>query len=288
MSITNTPLRYPGGKSSLSSFLAQVIVLNNLQGGTYVEPYAGGAGAALNLLFKGAVNHIVINDFDPAIYAFWVSVINETDEFACRISSVPLTIEEWHRHKNILKTHKLQSFFDVGFAAFFLNRCNRSGILKAGPIGGQHQTGEYTLGARFHRENLIEKIRRIERHKKGISVYNLDAIDLLQKVVPSIDGPKLVYLDPPYFKKGHQLYLNAYEHDDHENLAWALGKMSSSDCWVLTYDDAQEISDLYQDSITSTYTLNYSAAKAKQGRELLISPPWLVLPEKIGTRFVMA
>lgn len=288
MPITNTPLRYPGGKSSLSSFLAQVIELNDLQDGTYVEPYAGGAGAALNLLFQGTVNHIIINDFDPVVYAFWASILNETDEFACRIASVPLTIEEWHRQKNILKTHNQQNFFDVGFAAFFLNRCNRSGILMAGPIGGQHQTGAYTMDVRFNREDLVRKIKRIERYKEGISVYNLDAIDLLQKVVPVIDGPKLVYLDPPYFKKGPQLYLNAYEHDDHENLAWALGKMSSSDCWVLTYDDTQEIRALYQDSITSTYTLNYSAAQSKQGRELLISPPWLMLPDKIGPRFVMA
>lgn len=288
MPITNTPLRYPGGKSCLTSFLTQVIELNDLQGGTYVEPYAGGAGAAMNLLFKGTVNHIIINDFDPAVYAFWVSALNDTDEFAYKISSVPLTIKEWHRQKNILKTHYQQNFFDVGFAAFFMNRCNRSGILKAGPIGGQHQAGAYTMDARFNRKNLIKKIRRIEQHKDRISVYNLDAIDLLQKVVPDINGPKLVYLDPPYFKKGHQLYLNAYEQDDHENLAWALGKLLSSDCWVLTYDDAQEIRDLYQDSITSTYTLNYSAAKAKQGCELLISPPWLMLPDNVDIRFVRA
>jgi DNA adenine methylase len=287
MSTTNTPLRYPGGKSSLSSFLAQIVELNDIQGGTYVEPYAGGGGAALNLLYQGTVNHIVINDFDSTIYAFWVSVLNETDEFAFRISSVPLTIEEWHHQKDILKTHYRQNLFDVGFAAFYLNRCNRSGILKAGPIGGQHQTGPYKIDARFNRENLIKKIRRIELYKERISVYNLDAIDLIQEVVPSIDGSKLVYLDPPYYKKGPQLYLNAYEHDDHENLAWVLGKTSRSDCWVLTYDDTQEIRALYQDSIALTYTLNYSAAHSKQGRELLISPPWLMLPDKIGTRFVL-
>lgn len=288
MPSTNTPLRYPGGKSSLSSFLAKVIELNDLQGGTYVEPYAGGAGAALNLLFQNTVNHIVINDFDPAIYAFWVSAINETDEFARRIASTPLTIEEWHRQKNILKTHNQQNFFDVGFATFFLNRCNRSGILKAGPIGGQQQAGTYKIDARFNREKLINKIRKIERHKARISFYNLDAIDLLQEVVPGIDGPKLVYLDPPYFKKGHQLYLNAYDHEDHENLAWALGKAPSSACWILTYDDAQEIRNLYQDSPTLTYTLNYSAARSKQGRELLITPPGLMLPDEIGPRFALA
>lgn len=287
MSTTNTPLRYPGGKSSLSPFLAQVVELNGIQGGTYVEPYAGGAGAALNMLYQGTVNRIVINDFDSTIYAFWVSVLSETDEFAFRISSVPLTIEEWHRQKDILKTHYNQNLLDVGFAAFYLNRCNRSGILKAGPIGGKDQTGPYKMDARFNRDNLIKKIRRIELHKERISVYNLDAIDLLQEVAPSIDGPKLVYLDPPYYRKGPQLYLNAYEHDDHENLAWALGKTSTSDYWVLTYDDAREIRALYGDSIASTYTLNYFAARSKQGRELLISPPWLKLPDNLGARFVL-
>lgn len=286
MPTTNTPLRYPGGKSSLSSFLKQVIELNDLQEGTYVEPYAGGAGAAINLLYDGSVRHIVINDFDPAIYAFWISILNNTDEFICKIESVPLTIEEWYCQKNILRTFDLQNLFDIGFATFFLNRCNRSGILKAGPIGGLKQAGEYSIGARFNRKNLVKKIRLIQQHKERISVYNLDAIELLQKVIPKIDGPKLIYLDPPYFKKGPQLYLNSYEHDDHENLAWALDKLSSSVCWVLTYDDAQEIRALYQDSSILTYTLNYSAAQSRQGRELLISHPKLRLPNIIGSRFI--
>jgi DNA adenine methylase len=288
MPVTNTPLRYPGGKSSLSLFLAQVIELNGLLGGTYVEPYGGGAGAAINLLFHGIVNQIVINDYDPAVYAFWFSVLNNTDDFVSKISSVPLTINEWHNQKNILKTHVRRNLFEVGFAAFYLNRCNRSGILMAGPIGGQRQIGTYKIDARFHRENLIKKIRRIELYKEKISVYNLDAIDLLQEIVPSIDGPKLIYLDPPYYKKGPELYLNAYEHDDHENLAWALSKTSKSDCWVLTYDDAREIRELYSDSIASTYTLKYSAAQAKKGSEILITPPWLILPDKIDTGFVLA
>lgn len=284
MSITSTPLRYPGGKSFLTSFLSQIIKLNELQGGTYIEPYAGGAGAALNLLFQGTVNHIIINDFDPAVYAFWTAIINHTDDFINKIAIIPLTIDEWNRQKNIFKSSDQQSSFDVGFATFYLNRCNRSGILKAGPIGGQQQTGKYKIDARFNRDGLIKKIRKIKKYQNQISIYNLDAIDLLQNILPKIDGPRLVYLDPPYFHKGYQLYLNAYDPDDHENLAWALGKMKRSDRWVLTYDDAQEIRDLYQNNITLTYTLNYSAAKSKKGRELLISPPGLIIPEETGNR----
>lgn len=285
MATTRTPLRYPGGKSSLSAFLAQVLKLNQLHGATYIEPYAGGAGAALNLLFTGAVDRIVINDFDRTIYSFWDSIINRTQDFINRIISIPLTIEQWQQQKHILKTQSQHKSFDVGFAAFYLNRCNRSGILKAGPIGGMQQNSSYTLGARFHRQNLIKKIEKIAQHGKKISVYNMDAIDLLIQVVPTINGSKLVYLDPPYFRKGPQLYLNSYEKDDHENLAWVLKKTTSSYCWLLTYDDVQEIRDLYQDKSLLTYTLNYSAAQPKQGRELLISPPWIKLPKEIGPTF---
>ena len=52
MGITHSPLRYPGGKSILSPLLGNFIEINNLLDGIYIEPYAGGAGAALKLLFS--------------------------------------------------------------------------------------------------------------------------------------------------------------------------------------------------------------------------------------------
>lgn len=280
MSLTNSPLRYPGGKSSITSFLAKVIQLNGIGGGTYIEPYCGGAGAALSLLFKGTVSRIIINDFDPVIYSFWFSILNATKEFVEQVSTIPLNINEWHRQKEILNNYYEYDCFDVGFAAFYLNRCNRSGILKAGPIGGQHQSGKYNLGVRFNRVNLIDKIRRIASYKDNISVYNLDAIDLMMDVIPSIDGPKLVYLDPPYYEKGKQLYLNAYEHEDHQNLAWALDKSMQSDLWILTYDDSLEIRHLYNKNMISTYSLTYFAHHVKKGSELLIAPHRIMLPDQ--------
>ena len=288
MSLTNSPLRYPGGKSTISSFLAQTIFLNDLEGGVYIEPYAGGAGAALNLLFKGVVRKIIINDYDPVIYAFWISILSKPEEFIKRVSTIPLNINEWNRQKEIIKTYQKQEMLDVGFAAFYLNRCNRSGILKAGPIGGKRQSGKYTLDVRFNRENLIKKICRIVKFKEKIKVYNYDAISFLRDEVQNIEGPKLIYLDPPYYEKGQQLYLNAYEHEDHENLAWALTKMSPFDYWILTYDDAPQIRELYNGSSKSMYSLNYYASHPKKGRELLITPPIVRLPDQVDTRFVLA
>jgi len=70
-----TPLRYPGGKTSLFEFFDSVIKGHGWSKVTYIEPYAGGAGAALSLLFLNKVNKIIINDYDPAIFCFWKSAV---------------------------------------------------------------------------------------------------------------------------------------------------------------------------------------------------------------------
>lgn len=36
-----SPLRYPGGKRKLAGFVRDAVILNDIQGGTYVEPFAG-------------------------------------------------------------------------------------------------------------------------------------------------------------------------------------------------------------------------------------------------------
>ncbi|WFS62318.1 DNA adenine methylase [Pseudodesulfovibrio thermohalotolerans] len=285
MATTYTPLRYPGGKSSIAPFLEQVIDLNGIRGGVYVEPYAGGAGAALRLLFENVVDRIVINDLDPCVAAFWNAVLNDTDRFLCQIESVPLDIDEWYNQKRVLDSWRKHEPFDVGFATFYLNRCNYSGILKAGPIGGKKQSGKYKLHVRFNHGVLMDKVLRIAMCREKIEVHNLDALELLRDVVPAIDSPTLVYLDPPYYDKGSQLYLNAYEHDDHANLANLLPQVGDSAHWVMTYDDAREIRELYEVNWVGTYSLNYFAHHAKQGNELVIAPPNVILPEQVDVAY---
>ena len=266
-------------------FLRDVLALNGIKHGIYIEPYAGGAGAALTLLFEKVVDRIIINDFDPVIYAFWTSILQASDLFIQKIETIPLTIQQWHIQKKILENYRHYQLFDVGFAAFYLNRCNRSGILKAGPIGGQHQAGKYTLGVRFNRKTLATKIHRIASFREQISIYNIDAIQFLQEVIPKIKGPKLAYLDPPYYEKGKQLYLNAYDHEDHRNLALFLESRLGDCSWILTYDDVEEIRKMYKSSNTTTYSLNYFAHHAKRGNELLIAPPNLCLPEQVQIKY---
>lgn len=251
-----TPLRYPGGKGKLGPWLGELMRHNKISGGYYVEPYAGGAGAALYLLMSGYVNHIIINDLDPAIHAFWWSILNKSDEFIEKIKQTDVTAVEWKKQKEILNHIDDHDMLSIGFATFFLNRTNRSGILKGGMIGGNDQSGNYKIDARYNKQNLIERIEYVAFYKDRISLYNLDALRLLQDVVSSLPNKALVYLDPPYYVKGGQLYRNHYKHDDHKELSDAVKNIGHS--WLVTYDKCDEIKELYYDSECIEFSLRYS------------------------------
>ena len=170
-----TPLRYPGGKARFAPLIADVINSNKLTGGHYLEPYAGGAGVALVLLMDGVVRHIHINDADPAVAVFWRAAVQETAELIKLVASEPVTIEAWHHWRAMMLGETEGTQLERGFATLFLNRTNRSGILKGGVIGGKAQSGTYTLDARFMRDELCLRLERIGRHSGKISVYQEDS-----------------------------------------------------------------------------------------------------------------
>ncbi|MCL4456423.1 MAG: DNA adenine methylase [Nitrospirae bacterium] len=278
-----SPLRYPGGKAGLSHFLQDMIRLNGLSGCDYYEPFAGGAGAALRLIADGCVQKIILNDADPCIYAFWVSVLTETERFVDRIRTVPLTINEWHKQQEVHHNPSSYSTFAIGFSSFYLNRCNRSGILKgAGPIGGSKQEGDWKLSARFNRETLIKRIQIIGEHKDAIYISNYDAIDFLKKTLPRGSGRKnvLVYADPPYVEAGKRLYYNSYKRADHELLANYLLQQRFLKC-VISYDNTEFIRGLYSQYRQLLFSLRYSLQKKGKGFELLITPRHLKVPKSI-------
>lgn len=261
-----SPLRYPGGKTFLFPFFDKVIKDNKLEKVTYVEPFAGGAGAALALLFLEKVDHIVINDFDKAIYSFWKSAIFDSAEFIKKIYSTPVTMKEWRKQKLIYRNSK-STRFDRGFATFFLNRTNVSGILDGGPIGGIHQKGNYKIDARFNKEKLAERIYQLSLYKNRISVFNKDGLDLIGNYLNKKNF--FIYLDPPYFEKGSTLYLNHYKKDDHEALAGQLNNNPDA-FWLLTYDNKKEIRSLYPERKIVNFSLKYNAYESRIGKEIMI------------------
>jgi DNA adenine methylase len=250
----------------LFPFFDKVIKENGLKNVTYIEPFAGGAGAALALLFLEKVDKIVINDLDRAIYSFWRSAIYNSNKFIKKIDSTPVTIKEWHRQKAIYSNSKSKEF-ELGFATFFLNRTNVSGILNGGPIGGVKQKGNYKIDARFNKVKLIEKIHQLSSYKNRITVVNEDGVKLIHKYLNKKNA--FIYLDPPYFEKGAALYLNHYKKDNHEMLAEQLNKNADA-YWLLTYDDKKEIKALYENRKVVKFTLNYNAYESRKGKEIMI------------------
>lgn len=250
-----TPLRYPGGKARLGAWLGELIDCNNLSNCTYIEPYAGGAGAAVYLLVNNKVKNIVINDIDDSVYAFWWSVLNDTQEFVTLISDTPVTIENWLIQREIVRSPQKHSRTALGFAAFFLNRTNRSGILHGGVIGGQRQDGKYKLDARFNKQALIDRINRIASYRERISISNLDAMSLVDDLSKSVEKP-FFYLDPPYYNKGNQLYQNHYAPDDHKKIAQTVQELNHP--WIVTYDNCPEICELYNNCSGFEFSFHYS------------------------------
>ena len=274
----NTPLRYPGGKGKLTDFIKMVFEQNNLLDGHYVEPYAGGAGVALTLLLHSYASCIHLNDLDPAVHAFWHSVLNEPDALCALIKDAKLDMSEWHRQKAILSRSVEHSTLELGFATFFLNRTNRSGIIKGGVIGGKNQDGPWKLDARFNRDDLIRRIQNIAIYRSRIRLYNLDAAELIKSVVPTLPAKTLVYLDPPYYVKGQGLYQNYYTHDDHVRIARLVATKLKRP-WIVSYDHAPEIVGMYPGFASIVYGLNYSAQERYEGAEVIFFSDRLQVPE---------
>jgi DNA adenine methylase len=276
----NSPLRYPGGKAVLSDFLASVIEANNLGDCIYVEPYAGGAGAAINLLLAGKVERIILNDADRNIWSFWKAILDHTETFLDRVDSTPITVGEWRRQRKIYENPRGHSIVERGFAAFFLNRCNRSGIImNGGVIGGLDQTGKWKIDARFNRIELRRRIERIAAYRDNIQIANMDAVKFLKTYVLSVADRSryFAYLDPPYYVKGSHLYLNYYEPTDHAVLARFLRRIRGLK-WLVTYDAADEIRSLYEWCTIIDFNLLYSAHSSREGSEIVISPDGLAIP----------
>ena len=274
-----TPLRYPGGKARFAPFIAQVMEANGLARGHYLEPYAGGAGVALELLYHGHASHVHINDLDPAVHSFWVAVTKEPDAVLKLLYDTPVTIDQWFKWRSVLRGEVEVDLVERGFATLFMNRTNRSGILKGGVIGGLAQSGSYKLDARFKKDVLAARIRKIADHASHITVYSEDALALLQRCGTFLSKQSLIYLDPPYYVKGQGLYRNFYMHDDHLQIAKELQSHRFMLPWVVSYDNATEICDMYQLNKCLAYNLNYTAQTRYVGNEVMFFSHELLVPE---------
>lgn len=265
-----SPLRYPGGKTRLASLLAEAVVKNfkDDERVILVEPFAGGAGASLSLLFDDKVDRILINDLDDAIYTFWKVAVSDTDYLIRKIRTTEITVSEWKKQKTIHLCPKNDR--ELAFSTLFLNRTNRSGIMDGGPIGGLNQLGEWKIDARFTKPTIISRLEKIKQFRNKIIVRKVDGIKLLKQLEKHKRANRyFIFLDPPYYQKGQSLYLNHYNNKDHEKLAKFLG-ISSLKKWIMTYDDVRYVKNLYTNFQTSGFSIQHSAYKSKIGKEVMI------------------
>lgn len=265
---TLSPLRYPGGKAALAGLFADIISDLGLQKPRYIEPYAGGAGAGIALLRQEIVDHLVINDIDPAVHAFWRAIVEHNEQFVEMVRSVPLSVTEWTRQRQIYRAKDNGDIVSLGFSFFYLNRTNRSGVLNAGVIGGQNQTGNYKIDARFNRDTLAERLEAIGALADRITVTNLDG----RTVIQNYAGEKsaFLYIDPPYVQAGSHMYLNAFDSRDHRALSKIVNAVEKAH-WLMTYDVAPIIERLYATQFQCRLELSYSARYPGKAEELLIA-----------------
>lgn len=273
---TSSPLRYPGGKSALAGLLREIRRLNRLGDRAIAEPFAGGAGAALTLLYFEETHEIYVNDADPAIHDFWWTLVNRPQPFMDMLFRVRVSMAEWRRQRDVYRNRGPVSRLRRGFAAFYLNRCNRSGIImNGGPIGGVKQTGKWKLNARFNKPGLLRRCKKVVEYRDRIHVSSCDGIDFIDRLDAEAT---FLFIDPPYFARGRTLYLNALDNEYHAELARRLKAMSHS-AWVLTYDDCSEVRYMYRGWATiRPFSLRYAASERRNGTELLIVPKWMRLP----------
>jgi DNA adenine methylase len=271
-----TPFRYPGGKTKLTPYVSEIFVENSLVDGHYVEPYAGGAGLAFSLLFKGYARYLHLNDLDKSIYSVWHSILNETEALCRYIDNVTVNVDEWKKQKAVQTNKETADLLSLGISTLFLNRTNRSGVINGGPIGGYDQQGNYKIDVRFNKKTLREQIQKIAFYKKRIQLSNFDAKDFLVDTVSNLPQNTLVNLDPPYYVKGQQLYINFYKHDDHEEISNTVPMLKQY--WIITYDNVEPIKSLYSQYTPLEYKLSYSVNKKYKGKEILIADPRLKLP----------
>lgn len=265
-----SPLRYPGSKAELVPVVAQILIEKKLNGRPLIEPYAGSASVSLGLVEAGIVPTAIIGEQDPLLYSFWRSVFEYTDELLERFIDLPINLETWHRLRPLMQIkdpNMVKDKVELGLAGLFFNRANFSGILNGGPIGGMGQKSEYKIDCRTNKDEIICRILSISTLHKQVKVHFGDAVSLINS--RSKLKSDVLYVDPPYYVQGENLYRYYYRLKDHKCLAEAMTNTKAN--WLLSYDDHPVIEFLYENFNIRRHAFRYSARKPKNHNELLIT-----------------
>ncbi len=258
-----SPLRYPGSKKRLAPLIVDIVRRHDFD--LFVEPFAGGAYIGLFMAKNNLAKKVVLGESDPLVASFWKALFGQNRQLAQRVRELEISIGEWRR----IREWRPETTLDKAIKCLYLNRTNYSGILKAGPLGGKGQSGPYDIGCRFDKEKIARRIEALGSLGERVEVIRADYRETLAKT----EGQKrFIYLDPPYYEKGHLLYNDYFGQNDHIELRDVLARIE--DAWLLSYDEAPDIKRFYEGFPMESFALYHSATKLcdrPKKRELLIS-----------------
>ena len=272
MKPTVTPLRYPGGKTWLFEYVKEFLHFHELESKIVVEPYAGSASISVGLLRGNLMKEAYIGEKDPIIVSFWNAVLTRNDELVEYISTLEVTMETWFALKKYLSPTSTTNYdiVEVAGAFLFYNRTNYSGIIKGGPLGGKKQLSPYKLDCRFNKERIIERIRGLKGLYGRLHIVESDGLVFMQEMSSKFPEDSFFYVDPPYYGAGKDLYRFYFTDMEHESLSDFLTNLDPP--WLLSYDNAEFIRNLYQMRTKFPVYTDYQSGHLKREvKELLIS-----------------
>ena len=269
-----SPLRYPGAKRRLSTYVEQALQLNGIVPKVLAEPFAGGASVALHLLQAGAVEHAVLGDLDPLVAGFWQTVFGPTQQRNWLIKQVretPVTVEKWDECRSVSDNASRRR---RAFACLFLNRTSFSGILSksAGPIGGRTQRSRYKIDCRFPRERLVRRIEQAADLRAKVTVLDACGWAKTVRAAEGRGGELFLYLDPPFYEGAARLYRHHFDEAGHQSMHDDLLTFHRH-AYILSYDAARPIVDLYSHNGRGPKRIDllYAAAGNRRTEELVVT-----------------
>jgi DNA adenine methylase len=270
-----SPLRYPGSKRRFSGYVAETLRLNSLRPKLFVEPFAGGASVALQLLNSNLVDNIALGEKDPLVASFWKIVFKDPEWLIDQIENTPVTVEQW----KYFRANSFHTDRERAIACIFLNRTSFSGILAGttGPIGGYAQQSVYKINCRFNITQIVKRIRQAASLKNRVCfVKTAEWHKTISAPVKLGYKPTDIfyYLDPPFYNKASELYRYYFDDGQHKQLKSVLSKLKSH--WLLSYDVATPILEMYKNNGFEPKHLDiiYSIASSTgivQAKELIIT-----------------
>ena len=270
--------RYPGGKSKIKDILIEKInqAYENNYNLEYREPFIGGGSVCINFLSQKnkQTDKIWINDKDVGIACLWTSVINNPNKLIYKILNFKPSIDYFYEFKNNLLS--LSNFpdtedeiIDIGFKKIAIHQISYSGLgtKSGGPLGGKTQESNYKIDCRWSPNYIAKKINKLHKLFSEFKIREnmCTNYDFAQVIID--DSPSIIYLDPPYYVKGEELYQCGFNYNDHKRLSNCLKNKFK---WVLSYDDCCDIINLYDWANIEKININYSINTARQKGELII------------------